>query len=116
MIRPIDIIPAKAKLFRSVDDEGRLALLAELGAGERRVSDLVEKTGQSQSLVSTHLAALHAAGLVARRTAGREVWYGWSCPTVGALLHAGEDIVIAASSESYACVNPCCSPISDRRS
>jgi ArsR family transcriptional regulator len=116
MIQPIDIIPAKAKLFRSVGDEGRLTLVEALGSGERRVSDLVKETGQSQSAVSTHLAALHAAGLVARRTAGREVWYSWSYPSVGTLLKAGEAILIAASGESYACVSPCCSPVSELRS
>jgi DNA-binding transcriptional ArsR family regulator len=84
MIRPIDIIPAKARLFRSVGDEGRL------------------------SAVSTHLAALNAAGLVSRRAAGREAWYALAHPTVGALLDAAEDVVIAASGETYACTSPCC--------
>jgi ArsR family transcriptional regulator len=110
MIRPIDIIPAKAKLFRSVGDEGRLTILEALGAGERRVTDLAEQTRQSQSAVSTHLAALHGAGLVVRRAAGREAWYTLAHPTVGALLDAAEAAVIAASGESYACVSPCCSP------
>jgi ArsR family transcriptional regulator len=112
MIRPIDFIPAKAKLFRSVGDEGRLTILEALGSGERRVTDLAEETRQSQSAVSTHLAALHAAGLVVRRAAGREAWYAFAYPTVSALLGAAEEIVMAVSDENYACVSPCCSPIS----
>src|SRR5688572_13960779 len=100
MIRPIDIIPAKAKLFRSIGDEGRLTILEALGTGERRVTDLAEETRQSQSAVSTHLAALHAAGLVVRRAAGREAWYAFAYPTVGALLVAAEEIVTAVSDEN----------------
>jgi DNA-binding transcriptional ArsR family regulator len=113
MIRPIDIIPAKARLFRSVGDEGRLTILEALGGGERRVTDLAEETRQSQSAVSTHLAALHAAGLVVRRAAGREAWYALAYPTVGTLLDVAEEIVMAASGENYACVSPCCSPTAE---
>jgi DNA-binding transcriptional ArsR family regulator len=110
MIRPVDITPAKARLFRSVGDEGRLTILEALSAGERRVTDLAEQTGQSQSAVSTHLGALHNAGLVVRRPVGREAWYALAHPTVAALLDAAEAAVVAASGESYACVSPCCSP------
>jgi DNA-binding transcriptional ArsR family regulator len=113
MIRPVDIIPAKAKLFRSVGDEGRLIVLEALGAGERRVTDLAEQTHQSQSAVSTHLAALHAAGLVVRRAAGREAWYALATPSVVRLLDAAEEVVIAALGESYACMSPCCSPLEE---
>ncbi len=110
MIRPVDIIPAKAKLFRSVGDEGRLTILEALASGERRVTDLAEQTRQSQSAVSTHLAALHTAGLVVRRAAGREAWYALASPSVTTLLDAAEEVVIDALGESYACMSPCCSP------
>ncbi len=114
-IRPIDVIPAKAKLFRSVSDEARLIILEALGGGERRVTDLVGETRQSQSAVSANLANLHAAGLVVRRAAGREAWYTLAHPAVGTLLDAAEDIVIAASGGSYACISPCCSATSEIR-
>ena len=110
MIRPVHVVPVKAKLFRSVADEGRLAVLEALTDGEQRVSDLVQATGQSQSSVSTHLSALYTAGLLARRQDGRQVWYALANGAVERLLDAAEEIVLAASEEAYACMSPCCSP------
>ena len=110
MIRPVHVVPMKAKLFRSVADEGRLAVLEELIDREQRVGDLVQATGQSQSSVSTHLAALYTAGLLSRRQDGRQVWYALANDAVERLLGAAEEIVLTASEEAYACMSPCCNP------
>jgi ArsR family transcriptional regulator len=110
MIRPVHVVPMKAKLFRSVADEGRLAVLEALIGREQSVGDLVHATGQSQSSVSTHLAGLYAAGLLSRRQDGRQVWYALSNGAVERLLEAAEEIVLAASEEAYACMSPCCNP------
>jgi ArsR family transcriptional regulator, cadmium/lead-responsive transcriptional repressor len=109
MIRPINLIPAAARLYRSIGDEGRLALLEALEGGALRVTDLVQETGQSQSTVSTHLSMLHAAGLVARQQDGRQVIYQLADPAVEALLRAGEKVVLASSAQEFACTSPCCS-------
>ena len=108
MIRPINLIPAKARLFRSISDEGRLSLLEELVEGERRVADLTLDTGQSQSTVSTHLSVLLSAGLVLRQQDGRQVIYRLADPSVEALLKAGENFVVATSAQEFACTSPCC--------
>ncbi len=109
MIRPVHLIPLQARLFRSMSDEGRLAALESVvGSGEVRVSELVERIGQTQSTVSTHLSALYAAGLVARRTEGRQVRYSLAHPAVVTLLDASEQVVVAASEQEYACASPCC--------
>lgn len=110
MIRPLNVLPLKARIFRAAGDEARLSVLETVLAGEQRVGDLVVATGQSQSAVSTHLTALHGTGLLARRQAGREVWYSVGHPSVVTLLEAAEDIVVAASGEAYACASPCCNP------
>lgn len=110
MIRPTNVLPLKARMFRAAGDEPRLAVLETLVAGEQRVGDLVVTTGQAQSAVSTHLTTLHDTGLLARRQAGREVWYSLGHPAVIALLDAAEEIVVAASGEAYACISPCCNP------
>lgn len=47
---------AAAKLFRGLADPTRLRILLALRDGERRVTDLVDTVGTSQSNVSTHLA------------------------------------------------------------
>ena len=108
MIRPINLIPAKARLFRSIGDEGRLHVLESLVAGDRRVADLTQETGHLQSTVSTHLSILHAAGLVSRQQDGRQVLFRLADPSVEALLTAGEEAVIATSAQEFACTSPCC--------
>jgi DNA-binding transcriptional ArsR family regulator len=110
MIRPVQLVPLEARIFRSLGDEGRLVVATALAPNERRVTELVETTRFSQSTVSTHLAALHSAGLVARRPEGRQVWFGLAHPAVGTLLDAAEEVVVAASEGSYACISPCCNP------
>ena len=108
MIRPINLVPMKARLFRSIGDEGRLTILEALLGGERRVLELAQDTAQSQSTVSTHLALLHGAGLVSRRQDGREVVYRLADATIERLLQAGEDAVLASSAQEFACMSPCC--------
>ena len=110
MIRPVNLIPAKAKLFRAVADEGRLTILEALVAGDQRVSDLSESTRQPQPTVSTHLSALSSAGLVARQQEGRAVRYRLTHGSVAALLSAAEEVVLITSGQEYACVSPCCNP------
>ncbi len=108
MIRPINLVPMKARLFRSIGDEGRLTVLEALLDGERRVLELAQDTGQSQSTVSTHLALLHSAGLVNRRQDGRQVVYRLGDASIERLLEVGEDVVLATSAQEFACTSPCC--------
>ena len=108
MLRPTNLVAPKARLFRALGDEPRLAVLEQLSDGERRVSDLAERLGVAQSSVSTHLATLHAAGLAVRRAEGRSVYYALAHPAVGALLRSAEEVVLASVQESYACTQPCC--------
>jgi ArsR family transcriptional regulator len=46
-----------------------------MGSGEMTVSELVEKTGGSQSNVSKHLSTLLTHGLVNRRREGTSAYY-----------------------------------------
>lgn len=57
-------LSAAAGLHEACADSTRLRLLNLLAAGELCVCDLVDLTGDSQPLVSRHLARLRAAGLV----------------------------------------------------
>ena len=66
---------ARAVLLHGLSDASRLALVEELADGGRRVSDLVEATGLTQSNVSRHLACLWDCGLVERERHGREIHY-----------------------------------------
>lgn len=96
-----------ARMFRGFADPTRVAILLELIGGERRVSDLVERVGSSQSNVSGHLACLKECGLVADRPGERrQVFYRLSGTEVLDLLRAGEALLAANGSTIDLCSNP----------
>lgn len=94
-----------AKLFRGFADPTRLAVLLELLAGERRVVDLVETVGGSQSNVSAHLACLKDCGLVTDRPQGRAVLYRLATPQVVELLRQAERLLGEVGHEVALCGN-----------
>ena len=110
MLRPTNPITLKARFFRALGDEGRLTVLEELAGGELRVSDLTSATGMSQSTMSTHLGALHAAGAVERRMDGRSAYYAFAHPAVGAILDNAEEVILSQLQSAYACAQECCQP------
>ena len=61
------------RLFRSLADPARLAILRHLTLGEHRVVDLTAHLGLAQSTTSAHLACLRDCGLVSVRTVGRSL-------------------------------------------
>ncbi len=96
-----------ARLFRGLADPTRMALLMALMDGERRVADLGDQVGGSQSNVSTHLACLKECGLVVDRPAERrQVFYRLSGPEVIDLLRAAEHLLAANGSAIELCTNP----------
>jgi len=63
-------------VFAAIADGTRRALLFRLAAeGEKNVSELLEPLSMSQPAVSKHLRCLREAGLVRRRTVGRQRFY-----------------------------------------
>ena len=66
---------AAGELLRALSAPIRVAIVAELGAGERCVHELVEKLGAPQPLVSQHLRVLRGAGVVRGARRGREIAY-----------------------------------------
>ena len=62
-------------LLRALSAPIRVAIVVELGVGERCVHDLVEKLGAPQPLVSQHLRVLRGAGVVRGVRRGREIAY-----------------------------------------
>lgn len=96
-----------ARMFRGFGDPTRLAILMELLDGERRVADLVESVGGSQSNVSGHLACLKDCGLVVDRPGERrQVFYRLSGPEVTGLLQAAEVLLAANGHAIELCANP----------
>ena len=105
----VDASPAlvAARLFRGFADPTRVAILLALHEGERRVSDLVDHVGGSQSNVSGHLACLKECGLVVDRPGERrQVFYRLSGPEVVDLLQAAERLLGADGDAIALCCNP----------
>ncbi|HXG25889.1 MAG TPA: metalloregulator ArsR/SmtB family transcription factor [Candidatus Binatia bacterium] len=59
-------------VHKALADVNRLRIVQRLAHGEATVSELIERVGLSQPLVSWHLGRLRAAGLVTTRRVGRE--------------------------------------------
>ena len=61
--------------FAVLAEPVRRRLLDELLAGERSVTELVERTGLRQPTVSKHLRTMREAGVVSARVDGPVRWY-----------------------------------------
>ena len=59
-------------VHKALADVNRLRIVQRLAQGEATVSELIERVGLSQPLVSWHLGRLRTAGLISTRRAGRE--------------------------------------------
>ena len=94
-----------AKLFRSLGDPSRLAILQLLAAGERRVTDLVAELGTSQPNVSGHLACLKDCGLVVDRPQGRAVYYSLASPDLLDVLRATDTLLASVGHQIRLCPN-----------
>jgi len=63
------------KVLRILGEPNRLRILTSLGLECRPVTDIVNKTGLSQTNVSFHLRVLRDAGLVRAERCGSFVYY-----------------------------------------
>jgi DNA-binding transcriptional ArsR family regulator len=77
-----DQLTAVARLFRTLAEPSRLALLQALRDGPRAVGELVEELEAKQANVSKQLGILYAAGLVAKERVGNSVAYRIADPLV----------------------------------
>jgi DNA-binding transcriptional ArsR family regulator len=59
-------------VHKALADVNRLRIVQRLAEGEASVSELIERIGLSQPLVSWHLGRLRVAGLIQTRRVGRE--------------------------------------------
>ena len=93
-----------AAVFKSLGDPHRLVIVQHLFRGEHRVTDLVAHLGLAQSTVSSHVATLRDAGLLASHAHGRAMYYTLAHPQQIRRLMLLADILIrdAGSALSYA--------------
>lgn len=67
-----DELRAIRVVHKALADVNRLRIVQRLAEGEATVSELIDRIGLSQPLVSWHLGRLRTAGLIQTRRAGRE--------------------------------------------
>jgi DNA-binding transcriptional ArsR family regulator len=75
--------PSCAELLKALADESRLAVVQALLDGPLHVHELAAALGIEQSLLSHHLRALRAAGIVEAERDGKAVLYALT-PAVAA--------------------------------
>lgn len=64
-----------AQFCRGLADQSRMLLVYELAEQPRNVSELVERLGMAQPVVSRHLKILRERGIVVAERQGRSVTY-----------------------------------------
>ncbi len=93
-----------AKYFRGLTDVTRLRILDLLiREGELNVSELVERLGQPQGRVSSHLACLRGCGYVSARREGKFVYYRVADQRVPLLLALAKDMLADHAEAIIAC-------------
>lgn len=96
-------VTLKAKLFYGFSDPSRLSILEALRDQPLNVTDIVTRTGLTQSNVSNHLGCLRDCGLVTREQQGRYVIYALSDPRIADLLSLADIILADVAQGVYAC-------------
>lgn len=91
----LDAVSVAAELLRALGAPHRLAIVLELAGGPRRVHELVDRVGISQSLTSQHLRVLRNTGLAVGTRRGKETTYSLTDSHVAhiardALAHSSE--------------------------
>lgn len=83
-----DQLERAASIFRAAGDVSRLKLLHRLSDGEWCVTELAEAAGVGLSTVSQQLRLLRAERIVARRRAGKHIFYSLADAHVSDLIHS----------------------------
>lgn len=100
----------EAEVIRALASPIRLAIVHLLGESPCEVWQLAERLGASSSLVSQHLAALRAAGLVEPSRDGRSVRYSLVDPDVVAACDLMREVIVRRARTLAALATPAPEP------
>ncbi len=99
----MEIIEAKANIFKALGHPSRLAMVEKLANGECCVCDLVELVGADFSTVSKHLAVLKDVGIVYFERNGQKMMYRLKVPCLLRFIDCIEKIVEGELVELQTC-------------
>ncbi len=85
---------SRAEVMKALAHPSRLMMLDALAEGEKCVCELQELVGSSMPTVSTHLAQMRNAGIIAGRRDGNQVYYRLLVPCVLKLLDCIDAVLI----------------------
>ena len=95
---PLERANALVPVLKAIGDEYRLAILLTLADESKTVVELTELLGIAQPLVSHHLKALRAVGLITVTPEGRSNRYSMCCDAVAAPIQLLSGLAKAAPS------------------
>ena len=75
------------KVFKALGEPNRLGIVLSIGKDSRSVTEIINATGLSQTLVSFHLRTLRNAQIVKTKRNGPFIYYSLSEPTLIDILN-----------------------------
>ncbi|HDH01015.1 MAG TPA: ArsR family transcriptional regulator [Nitrospirae bacterium] len=88
-----------AKIFKVLGDYNRLGIVMVISKASRTVTEIINATGMSQTLVSFHLRVLRKAEVVTTRREGPFIYYSLTNPSLMDNLNDLSNIINNAGSE-----------------
>ncbi len=83
-----EVFASAAELFKLLATPVRLRIISALCGQEKNVSQLLAEIDTTQPNMSQHLAALHRAGVLARRREATQIYYRIASEPAAALCRA----------------------------
>ncbi len=97
MITPVEKL---SKILKVLGDPNRLNIVMSIGKDSRSVTEIINVTGLSQTLVSFHLKALRTASIVKTERDGPFIFYSLADKTLVDILDDLSDIADSVESAS----------------
>ncbi len=93
-----------SKFFKGFADYNRLFIFECLLEGEKTVSEIVKKTGFSQSKVSNHLKCLRECERVTTNKEGKYILYNIADDRIKEIISLSKDLIENQTEEKYNCM------------
>ena len=93
-----------AQYIKVLGDANRLAIIYAISGSAHSVTEIIQKTGLSQTLVSFHLRVMREKGIVSTRRDGPFIYYSLAIPELYDLI--GEFSRVAGMNNAFSREHP----------